>query len=71
MLRGMGGRSAARALRPDKPSRQCHSRMNWRSEISPVVSKRLMVGAGTVLSRAKPARESWRSFLRSRTAPAS
>ena len=58
MLRGRGGRSAASAANPAKSSTHCHRRRNCRSEISPVVSKRLMVEAGTVLRPASAARES-------------
>ena len=58
MVRGAGFGALLNAAKRSSSSTQCHSKMNWRKEICPVLSKRLMVGAGTVLVFANAARES-------------
>ena len=66
----LSGRSA-RAATLSSRSMHCQSSRNWRSEIWPVVSKRLMVDGGTVLCSERAARERSCARRRSRRVAAS
>ena len=70
MLDGVAATESHSAATRSRRSTHCQRRRNWRSEICPLVSNRLMVAAGTVLNRERASLDSCRARRRSRTAAA-